>query len=34
MINFKKMQLTEDIHSKIDEFEVDFAQGYYLGKPA
>ena len=25
MINFKKMQLTEDIHSKIDEFEVDFA---------
>ena len=25
MINFKEMQLTEDIHSKIDEFEVDFA---------
>lgn len=25
MINFKEMLLTEDIHSKIDEFEVDFA---------
>lgn len=25
MINFKEMLLTEDIHRKIDEFEVDFA---------
>lgn len=25
MINFKEMQLTEDIHRKLDEFEVDFA---------
>ena len=25
MIDFKEMQLTEDIHRKLDEFEVDFA---------
>ena len=25
MINFREMQLTEDIHCKLDEFEVDFA---------
>ena len=25
MIDFKEMQLTEDIHRKVDEFEVDFA---------
>lgn len=34
MINFKKMQLTEEELNYLKSVGVDFAQGYYLGKPA